>query len=76
MATITAPRTPQDPPTADELWLAYRKAQLHKIGYTLLRALSDPLLSHQLTVQAIAQRKHQTPCTRLHAQQLTERETA
>lgn len=73
MATITAQRAAQNPATADELWVAYRRAALHKIGITLLRALNDPLLSHQLNLQAIA---HRNASAKQHAKQSTEQEAA
>jgi len=62
--------------TAEEIALAYRRAELRKIGVTLTRALQDSLLYKSLCLQVGNMRKHQIPCTHLHAQQLTEREAA
>jgi len=42
----------------------------------LTRALQNSLLYKSLCLQVGNMRKHQIPCTHLHAQQLTEREAA
>lgn len=68
--------TPRNDYTAAELAAAYRRAQLRRIGVSLLKALESPLIHKSLCLQAQATRDTQAlaqrECTRIH----TEKEAA